>query len=175
MAVTELKIVMSEADKLRSFVFLITLFFCLSNALLVAAQETATQTSALSNPIDISADKLSVNHKDKTAVFEGNVTALFAGLRITCVRMQLVYNDNGEAVSIQIEGNITVISDDTKATAGRATLDSKRGVLVLIGKPTLIRGPHKLEGSRIEVFINSGRVEVTEAKGTFRLRPGAIP
>jgi lipopolysaccharide export system protein LptA len=139
----------------------------------VARGEDKNAAVPLGNTADISADKLQVDHEKRSAVFEGNVRASFGAFRVSCVRMSLKYTDSGEVAALKAEGSVKVTTKDATAESERAELDSIRGVLILTGAPVITQGPNRLQGARIEVTLASGRVEVMEAKGTFRLNAGA--
>ena len=121
---------------------------------------------------EVTADKLRVDHKRRTAQFEGNVRATFKKLTLTCRKMSLHYDDAGEVKSLVASGSVTVIQADVRATASAVKLDSKSGRLVLTGDPVLTKGTHRLTGKRIEVDLASGRAEVQAARGRFRLSKG---
>jgi len=144
--------------------------------LLFAPSVAVSQTGnavPLANTAEISADKLEVDHDKRSAVFEGNVRASFSAFHISCTRMSLKYTDSGKVDKLKAEGSVRVTADDATAESKTAELDSARGVLILTGSPIITKGPHRLEGSRIEVELKTGRVDVLEARGTFRLSDGA--
>ncbi len=129
----------------------------------------------LANSADISADKLDVDHEKRTALFAGNVRASFRSFRVSCKRMSLRYTDAGKVEGLVASGSVKVTAKDATAEAETAELDSARGVLILTGSPILTKGPNRLEGARIEIALADGRVEVTKARGTFRLSEGNAP
>ena len=134
--------------------------------LLVAAGEPVRQKGEA----EVTADKLNVDHKNRTADFEGHVRAVFDKLSMTCHKMSLSYDEAGDVKSLKASGNVTVVRDDVRATAQSVRLDSTTGRLILQGSPSLVKGPHRLTGQIIEVDLESGRLEVKEARGTFRLK-----
>ncbi len=117
----------------------------------------------------VQSDRLEVDHNLKKARFEGNVKAEWSNLKLSCDKMEISYNDRGEVISLRAAGNVAVAREDSRATAGSARLDARQNMLVLEGSPVLVQGPHRLKGSRIVVHLSSGRLEVTEATGTFHL------
>jgi lipopolysaccharide export system protein LptA len=149
------------------------LFVAVLLSLGMSAHSQDKNTAApLANTAEISADKLQVDHEKRSAVFEGNVRASFGTFHVSCVRMSLKYTDSGEVDTLKAEGSVKVTAKDATAESKSAELDSGRGVLILTGSPVITKGPHRLEGSRIEVTLATGRVDVMEARGTFRLRAG---
>jgi lipopolysaccharide transport protein LptA len=122
---------------------------------------------------EVRADRLEIDHNKKHARFEGNVRATYGDLVVTCVRMALTYNAKGEVVTLKAEEKVVVTRGSAKATAKFATLDAKLGVLVLEGNPVLLRGENRLEGMRITIHLKNNRIDVFEARGTFKLGTGA--
>ncbi len=116
----------------------------------------------------VQSDRLEVEHQQKRARFEGNVRVVFLGLTLFSDKMEVMYDDNGEIVSLLAQGNVTVVRDNARATSNSARLDAVRNLLILDGNPVLVQGAHRLEGKRITVNLSSGRLDVTQAKGTFK-------
>lgn len=145
------------------------LLFCLSVAGL-AAGEGIDRGMA-----EVHSDRLQVDHAKRHARFEGNVRATHGDLRVRCDQMELTYNPKGEVVSLTANGNVVVTRSGTRAEAHRAKLAAKQGVLVLEGDPILVRGENRLAGQRITVHLKDNRIDITEARGTFKLGSGATP
>ena len=123
--------------------------------------------------VDITSDRLSVDHDKKSARFEGNVRAVFGKIRVTCAVLSLSYNDSGRVAQLTARGRVTVVTEDARAVAGSARLNAARNLLILEDSPSIVRGPHRLAGSRIEVHLGTGKVEVRDARGVFQLGGGA--
>ena len=121
--------------------------------------------------VEVESDRLEIDHKARSARFEGNVLAKYGEITLRCDRMTVTYSDGGVA-SLLASGHVRVLRGDTSATAGKARLDARLGLLVLEGKPVVIRGSNRLEGKRISIHLQSGRLEVTRAKGVFKLGVG---
>jgi lipopolysaccharide export system protein LptA len=119
--------------------------------------------------VEIESDRLQIDHRDRTAVFEGSVRARYGELVLTCDSMRVSYDEQGAVVALRATGDVAVRQGDARATAGSGRLDARQGLLVLEGSAVLVRGPHRLEGRRISVHLASGRLEVERARGVFRL------
>ena len=122
--------------------------------------------------VEVESDRLEIDHKARSARFEGNVLAKYGDIALRCDRMTATYSEAGAVISLLASGHVSVLRGDTRATAGKARLDARLGLLVLEGKPVVIRGSDRLEGKRISIHIQSGRLEVTRAKGVFKLGVG---
>jgi lipopolysaccharide export system protein LptA len=93
--------------------------------------------------------------------------ARYGELELTCDEMTATYDERGAIASLEAKGGVGVRRGDATAEAGSARLDVKRKILVLEGGPIVTRGPHRLSGKRVEIRLDTGAVEVLEARGTF--------
>jgi lipopolysaccharide transport protein LptA len=118
---------------------------------------------------EVLSQKLEVDHNKRLARFEGNVRAAYGDLSVHCDLMELTYNGKGEVVTLKAEGKVTVARGGARAKAKSARLDAKLGVLVLSGDPVLVQGENRLEGVRITIHLKGNRIDVSEARGTFKL------
>lgn len=119
--------------------------------------------------VEIESDRLQIDHRDRSALFEGHVQARYGELLLTCDSMRVSYDEQGAVIALRAIGSVTVRRGDARATASSGRLDARQGLLVLEGSAVLIRGPHRLEGRRISVHLVSGKLEVERARGVFRL------
>jgi lipopolysaccharide export system protein LptA len=143
-------------------------------ALAVAASARAGDAGvADGTPAEVQADRLRVDHGRREARFEGRVRAVYGALELTCDLMEVSYDERGAVTALKAEGRVAVRRGEARATSERAQLDARQGLLVLEGRPVLTQGANRLEGARITVHLASGRLEVTEAHGVFRIAPGA--
>ena len=136
---------------------------------------TASAESRLNGEAEVSARRLKVDHKNRRAEFKGEVRAVYGGLTLRCDRLTILYGEGGGIEALSAAGNVVVKRGDARATARAATLRAKAGVLVLEGDPVLVKGSHRLEGKRIRVFLESGELEVEEARGAFRFGEERTP
>ena len=150
--------------------------FLSATALLLAALPLLAQPRLGKGQVaDVQADKLAIEHQKRLARFEGHVRAVYGELTLHCDQMVLSYSAKGEILTLRAEGRVTVRRDSTKATARVARLDASRALLIMEGSPVLERGPHRLEGTTITVHLETSRIDVTEARGTFKLGTGKAP
>ncbi|MDD5306107.1 MAG: LptA/OstA family protein [Deltaproteobacteria bacterium] len=142
--------------------------------LLLAASATTRAEDAGVAPetaAEVQADRLRVDHGRREARFEGHVRAVYSGLELSCDLMEVSYDERGAVTALRASGRVAVRRGEARATGERAQLDARQGVLVLEGRPVLTQGANRLEGTRITVHLASGKLEVTEARGFFRLGP----
>jgi len=132
----------------------------------------ALADDTLSGVAEVQSDRLEVEHGKRRAKFFGNVKATYRSLKLECREMVVSYSESGGVTALLAKGQVIVRSEEAVATAATARLDAALGVLILEGKPSLIRGPNRLEGSRIEITLSSGRLDVVDARGTFKVGQG---
>ena len=123
--------------------------------------------------VEVEADSLEIDHRTRTASFEGSVSASYRDLTLTCDRMSVTYDESGDVSTLKATGKVRVTRGDARATARTARLDARLGILVLEGSPVLFRQGSKLEGARITVSLATGKVEVARARGVFNLKAGS--
>jgi lipopolysaccharide export system protein LptA len=126
-----------------------------------------------SDRVEVEAERLTIDQGRRTARFEGKVVARYGELTLTCDEMTATYDERGAIASLEARGRVGVRRGDASAEARSARLDAARKTLVLEGAPVVTRGPHHLSGKRVEVRLDTGAVEVLEARGTFAIPLGA--
>jgi lipopolysaccharide export system protein LptA len=119
------------------------------------------------NRVEVEAERLTIDQGRRTARFAGSVIARYGELTLTCDEMTASYDERGAIASLEAKGRVGVRRGDATAEAGSARLDVRRKILVLEGAPIVTRGPHRLSGKRVEVRLDTGAIEVLEARGTF--------
>ncbi|MDJ0763284.1 MAG: LptA/OstA family protein [Myxococcota bacterium] len=127
------------------------------------AQDTVPETA------EVQSDRLAVLHAERRARFEGHVRAKYGHLTLHCDEMVVLYDTSGNITSLHAQGNVTVLSKENRALATSAKLNVQRQVLVLEGNCSLERGPHRLEGSRIDIFLLTGKLDIADARGSFKI------
>lgn len=141
-------------------------------------------------PIDIEADMLEVDDKQKQAVFKGNVVARQGGFSLKAKELAVHYagqpgsevasadpeqgsGDNASISRIEAKGKVLVTTkDDQTATSEWANFDVKKQVVTIGGNVVLSQGTNVLRGDRLVIDIKSGtsRFEVQGEAGKQRIR-----
>ena len=128
----------------------------------------AAAGAGLSNNIQINSDTLKIDSKGRTASFSGHVKADLGSLVFTCRKMVVTYDDTGSILKLSASGLVTVKKDGAAASSDRAVYFAGSRMLVLSGSPVLKKGGNTLKGSKIEVNIDTGLINIINAAGTFR-------
>lgn len=126
-------------------------------------------------PIEISADRLTVEQASRQALFTGNVEAVQGDMTLRADELVVAYDleaggDAGQAIRrIEARGNVVIASPEETARAQRAVYDVPAGRIVLEEQVVLVRGEDVVEGARLEIDLGSERAVMTAA-GTTRVR-----
>ncbi|MEL6232928.1 MAG: lipopolysaccharide transport periplasmic protein LptA [Pseudomonadota bacterium] len=154
----------------------------LAVALLALAPVGLTATGALaqdspfgsfkhdaSQPIEITADSLTVNQTQQIATFKGNVIVGQGTLRLTADEMQIFYDADASAEDSET-GRIRLLkalgavflSNGTEAAEGEwAEYDVAKGVIKMGGEVLLTQGENALAGDSLWIDLNAGLGEIT--------------
>lgn len=144
------------------------LFFCL--ALLLRAIPSAAEDDGRGlEEAAVNADRLEIDHKLMRARFSGNVRATYGELKISCDEMSVSYDEDGRIAALNAKGKVMVTRGDASARASSARLDAGQDLLILEGNPVLTKGPNQIQGERIEIHLKTGKLEVANAKGKFKI------
>jgi len=138
-------------------------------------------------PINITADRMEADDKEKVVVFTGNVVARQEDVVINCDLMRVYYreietasaettpqkpSDPGESTEaeekekkeneidrIEAEGNVKITRDNRVALSDKAVYLAKADprVIILTGEPRVWRDKDVLTGKRITVFLDQDR------------------
>jgi lipopolysaccharide export system protein LptA len=117
-------------------------------------------------PLDVAAERMELDQATGKIVFEGDVRATQGDVTLRCARLTARLVGEGLA-DVQAE-SVTLTTGDWTATAGAARYDDAAGTVALTGSPTVRRGPDVLEGARIVVWPETGRMVVERPRGTVR-------
>lgn len=144
----------------------------LSAALLVCATATTavpqganialgTPAFDAGQPVEVSADSLSVDQGTGQAVFDGNVLVVQGDVRMTAGRIRVVYarDDDGNASGIdrlEADGGVTFVTEADAAEAQEAVYAVEEGEVVLTGEVLLTQGQNAISGDRLVLDLTSG-------------------
>lgn len=139
-------------------------------AMMLVAQQPAVgqgATSALKGhnsnaPVDVAADRIEVQDRADRAIFSGNVIAKQADLTLNAARVTVAYSNAGsiEINRIDASGGVTVTSPSETARGQFAIYDLNSRLITMIGDVSLVRGASRVNGGRLVLDLNSGRVVV---------------
>ncbi|AUH32779.1 lipopolysaccharide transport periplasmic protein LptA [Paracoccus tegillarcae] len=147
----------------------------MTTALPGAAQNVAfggiqADTSA---PVEMSADNLTVNQADGSAVFTGNVIIAQGEMKLQAGEVTVIYAEGGQQriESLKATGGVTLASGTDAAEAQEALYEVETGMIDLTGDVIMTQGQNVLTGDKMRVNLADG---TAQAQGRVRtvLQPG---
>lgn len=115
-----------------------------------------------SAPIEVTADALSVNQTDGTAIYTGNVLVSQGDMRMAAARVLVVYAEEQSAIDrIEATGGVTLVSGEEAAEADRADYSLADSTVVMSGDVLLTQGSNALTSERMVINLESGTAQLT--------------
>jgi len=145
--------------------FLTACVFCLSLPTLALAQGALVDLGSgafdSGQPVEVSADSLSVDQSTGQAVFDGNVLVVQGDVRISAARVEIVYaSGEGGAPNgierLKASGGVTFVTATDAAEAQEAVYIIDSSNVVLTGGVLLTQGATAISGERLVVDLKSG-------------------
>ncbi|MEY4983175.1 MAG: hypothetical protein RIR62_1441 [Pseudomonadota bacterium] len=110
-----------------------------------------------SAPVEVEADRLSVDQAAGTAVFSGNVRVVQGGLRIKSAEATLEYTDDRADVErVVMTGGVTMTNGTDTAQGQRAVYTIATGEVVVTGDVLLTQGATTISGSELVYNLDTG-------------------
>lgn len=138
-------------------------------------------------PIEIVADRLTVEQAEGRAVFFGNVLAEQGEMLLRADRLVVFYHlgeagVDGQAIRrIEVEGNVTIASAEETAVGDEGFYDVTGAVIELTGNVVLTRDANVIRGDRLEIDVERQLATMTSmpdrppgerVRALFRPSPG---
>ena len=112
-------------------------------------------------PVEVTADNLSVDQETGTAIFEGNVLIGQGEMRLSAARVKVVYRSGGQGIQrLEATGGVTLVSGPDAAEAQRADYDIDNGTIVMTGDVLLAQGPSALSADKMSVRLSDGTAQM---------------
>ena len=142
----------------------------------LAAQETGTAFgdggADPDAPVEIDADRLSVDQESGVAVFSGSVRIVQDTMRLGAARVRVIYTPGGDRIErLEATGGVTLVSGEDAAEATRADYNITTGMIELRGDVLLVQGESAITGDTMLVDTEAGTARVTGRVKTV-LQPG---
>ncbi len=113
-------------------------------------------------PVEITAERLSVDQATGRATFEGDVLIGQGDMKISAATVEVVYDDaSGEIARLEAVGGVTFVTATEAAEAESAVYDISGGMLTLIGDVLLTQGRTALSSQRMEIDLAAGTAQLT--------------
>lgn len=109
------------------------------------------------DPVEVTADRLSVDQENGQAVFTGNVRAIQGTMKLSAERVLVVYSDDQSRIArLEASGGVMIISGADAAEAQTADYDIDAGTVVMRGDVVLVQGENVMNAQNMTVDLNTG-------------------
>jgi len=123
-------------------------------------------------PVEVTADKLSVDQATGLASFEGNVVVIQGEMRISAGKARIEYLPDGKGIAkVLFDGRVMFASPTDAAEANEAVYTIASGEVVMTGDVLLTQGQTTISGNRLIYNLDAGtgsmegRVQTTFVPG----------
>jgi len=112
-------------------------------------------------PVQVEADTLSVNQKDGTAVFSGNVAISQGEMLLSAAKVEVTYEEDGEGVqTLLATGGVTLVNGPDAAEAQQADYNVASSIVVLTGNVLMTQGQNVISGEKVTINLDTGTAQV---------------
>lgn len=113
-------------------------------------------------PVEVTADNLSVDQDTGTAIFTGNVLIGQGEMRLSAAKVLVVYRQGGDGIQrLEATGGVTLVSGPDAAEAERADYNIDDGTIVMTGNVLLAQGKSALSADRMSVRLSDGTAQMS--------------
>ncbi len=142
----------------RVSLFVLVLGLC--TAVLASAADKQVFFGNSKDPVDITADKLDFDQKNRVAVFSGNVVARQAETTLEADVLRVVFSSGSEQELKEIIATgkkVTVKLQEKKAVCRKMHYYADGRKIILTGDPSIDDGKNVISGEEITFFIDDER------------------
>ncbi len=123
-------------------------------------------------PVEISAESLSINRSDNTAVYSGDVLIQQDRMRLAAPQVLVIFTADNSAIDrMEATGGVTLVSGEDAAEADRAIYRVETGVIEMAGAVLLSQGPNALAAEDMRIDLDGGNAALAGRVRTV-LTPG---
>ena len=119
-----------------------------------------TEAFDRTQPVEVTADELSIDQSNGQAVFDGNVLVVQGEVRLSAGKVLIEYAQNGDGPNgvsrLVASGGVTFVTASDAAEAAEATYSVADATVVLSGDVLLTQGANAIAGDRLVIDLNSG-------------------
>lgn len=113
-------------------------------------------------PVEVTADNLSVDQSTGTAIFTGNVLIGQGEMRLSAARVLVVYRaENAGIARLEATGGVTLVSGPDAAESERADYNIDDGTIVMSGNVLLAQGASALSADKMSVRLSDGTAQMS--------------
>jgi lipopolysaccharide export system protein LptA len=132
----------------------------------LASPVTAEKIPTGNQPIIVKSNELATDSNNKTATFNGKVTARQGDVTIYSDTLIVTYSGDGGGVeTIEAIGNVRIVQGNHLGYAGRALYNNGDGKITMTENPRVYQGKDFVSGKVITYYVADGRSEVEGGGG----------
>lgn len=148
---------------------LLSICFALCLGGVVWAQGTAVPFGGMKvnpdQPVEITAESLSVDQTDGSAIFKGNVVIGQGEMRLNAQKVRVEYGregtpQDGKITKVFASGGVTLVSGSEAAEAQQADYDIENGVVIMIGSVIITQGRNAISAERARINLTTGQANL---------------
>lgn len=108
-------------------------------------------------PVQVTADKLSVNQDDGKAVFTGNVVVTQGAMTLQAATVRIEYSADKKSIAhMYADGGVKLASETDAASAQSAEYAPETGDLLLTGDVLMTQGAAAMSGQKLKLSLKTG-------------------
>ena len=145
---------------MRHFIFTVTILVSSCCLALPTFSQTSLSVGGFSSnpdePIEMTADKLTVSQTDGSARFDGNVVIAQGNIKIMAQLVVVTYLESGGIDQLSASGGVTVVTQTESAEAEFAEYDLSSHSLALSGDVLLTQGQSMISSDTMNINLTTG-------------------
>jgi lipopolysaccharide export system protein LptA len=108
-------------------------------------------------PVEVTAENLTVNQTDGTAIFTGDVVVTQGEMRMQASEIRVEYDATGKAIArLLATGGVIVVNATDAAEAAAADYTIATGEVVMTGGVLMTQGQAAIKGERLVINLKTG-------------------
>jgi len=111
-------------------------------------------------PIEMTADRLTVNQLDGSAQFESNVVISQGDIHIAAELVKVTYLEDGRIDQLNATGGVTLVTQKESAEAETADYDLTNRQLVMSGGVLLTQGQRAISADKMSIDLETGAAQM---------------
>lgn len=113
-------------------------------------------------PVEVTADRLSINEASGRAVYTGDVVVVQGDTRLAAERVVIFFIEAEDRIDrMEAEGGVTLLSGEDAAESRTATYDVESGIVVMVDDVLMVRDTGTMTGDRLDADLDAGTAELT--------------
>ena len=108
-------------------------------------------------PVKVTADQLSVNQNDGTAIFKGNVLVTQGAMTLSAPTVQIIYAADHQSIAkMTADGGVKIATATDAASSTSAEYLPDTGDLTLLGDVVMTQGTSAMSGQSLKLSLKTG-------------------